>query len=446
MAKKLKRTEFIDKAIKKHGNKYDYSKVDYINSQTKVCIICPEHGEFWQTPNNHLNGKGCSKCTKQCTDTESFINIAIKIHGNKYDYSKVDYINSQTKVCIICPEHGEFWQTPGNHLAGKGCNKCKYITIHNKRAKNKKDFIQQAIKVHGNRYDYSRVEYFNNNTKVCIICPEHGEFWQNASSHLQGCECPKCKGGIKYSQQEFIEKAKNIHGDKYDYSKVNYINCKTKVCIICNEIDEFGEKHGEFWQIPSNHLKGCGCSKCANKILTQDIFIQRCNLIHNNKYNYSKIEFINGYTKVCIICPEHGEFWQTPSKHLSGQGCPACRKSKLEEQVEIFLKKYKIKYETQKQFKWLRYINLMSLDFYLPDYNIAIECQGKQHFLEKCTFSNNNKETLELVQERDETKKRLCKENNVKLLYYSTMKIKFPYKVITNETDLLIEILKGAIV
>ena len=377
--------------------------------------------------------------------TEDFIAKARSIHGDKYDYSKVKYVNNSTKVCIICPEHGEFWQMPSNHLSGKGCTKCKYETICKKRKKSTEKFIKDARKVHGDKYDYSKVEYVNNSTKVCIICPEHGEFWQVSSSHLQGCGCPKCKGGVKYKHDEFLEKAIRIHGNIYDYSNTIYKNTKNKICIICHKKNEFGEEHGEFWQTPSIHLQGCGCPKCANKFLDKDLFIKRANTLHKNRFDYSKIEFINGYTKICIICPEHGEFWQTPSKHLSGQGCPACRKSKLEEQVEIFLKKYKIKYETQKQFKWLRYINLMSLDFYLPDYNIAIECQGKQHFLEKCTFSNNNKETLELVQERDDTKKRLCKENNVQLLYFSTMKIKFPYKVITNETDLLIEILKGAI-
>ena len=380
---------------------------------------------------------------KQLT-TNEFIEKALKIHGSKYDYSKTVYEKSNEKVCIICPEHGEFWQTPSNHLAGKGCTKCKYITIHNKRVYSNDEFIEKALKIHGSKYDYSKVEYINNRAKVCIICPEHGEFWQVAGSHLRGCGCPKCKGGVKHNQDEFLEKVYNIHGNEYDYSNIQYKNARTKICIICHKKDEFGVEHGEFWQTPDAHLNGCGCPKCANKILDTEQFIKRANILHKNRFNYSKTIYKKSNEKVCIICPEHGEFWQTPSKHLNGQGCPVCRKSKLEEQVEILLKKHKINYETQKHFDWLRFVNPMSLDFYLPDYNIAIECQGKQHFLEKCTFSNNIEETLDIIQERDKTKKNLCDKNNITLIYFSTLKIKFPYKIISNEIDLLTEILKGA--
>lgn len=118
--------EFIEKAKKIHGDKYDYSKVVYKNKNTKVCIICPIHGEFWMKPDKHINAKqGCPKCSKSYKmNTKSFIEKAIKVHGNKYNYGKVEYINSETKVCITCPEHGEFWQTPHNHLNGKGCRKC----------------------------------------------------------------------------------------------------------------------------------------------------------------------------------------------------------------------------------------------------------------------------------------------------------------------------------
>ena len=117
---------FIERAQKIHGNKYDYSKVNYVKSSEKVCIICPEHGEFWQKPNSHISSKqGCPKCGKTGKLTqEEFIKRARYIHNDKYDYSKVEYVNSQTKVCIICPEHGEFWQTPNSHLSGIGCKKC----------------------------------------------------------------------------------------------------------------------------------------------------------------------------------------------------------------------------------------------------------------------------------------------------------------------------------
>ena len=317
--KRMTTEEFIAKAKKVHGDKYDYSKVEYVNNSTKICIICPKHGEFLQKPINHLHGQGCAKCSGNVKlTTEDFITEARKIHGNRYDYSKVEYVNSATKVRIICPEHGEFWQTPNSHLTGRGCLKCSIIHVHNKQKSTTEEFIVKAKEIHGNRYDYSKVEYINGKINVCIICPEHGEFWQKPNSHLNGTGCPKCYGSTKKSTEEFIRQAQEIHGNKYDYSKVNYVNSGTKVCIICPE-------HGEFWQIPSSHLRGYGCPKCSGKAkkTTKD-FIIEARKIHGDKYDYSKVEYINALKKVCIICPEHGEFWQTPSAHLYGHGCLKC--------------------------------------------------------------------------------------------------------------------------
>ena len=289
--------------------------------------------------------------------TEEFIKKAKKIHGNKYDYSKVEYINNRTKICIICPEHGEFWQTPNDHLDSCGCPKC---FNENKRGKSnkltKELFILRARELYGDKYDYSKVEYNDCNKKVCIICPEHGEFWQTPNNHLN-CrnQCPKCvHRSYKKTTEEFIEEAKKIHKDKYDYSKVEYEHENDKVCIICPE-------HGEFWQTPKTHLNGCGCPKCANiengfnKRLPLKTFINRANEIHNSKYDYSKVEYKNTETKVCIICPEHGEFWQTPHNHISQkQGCPFCKESHLAKEIKQFLIEKNILFEQEKGFDWLK--------------------------------------------------------------------------------------------
>lgn len=372
MAKKLTTEEFVQRARKVHGNKYDYSKVEYLNNRTKVCIICPKHGEFWQTPDSHMSGNKCPKCsgTKKLT-TEEFIEQARKIHGNKYDYSKVEYINNHSKVCIICPEHGEFWQTPINHCSKNnhnGCPICAKTIIGNKLRKNNSCFIEKAREIHGDKYDYSKVEYINNRTKVCIICPKHGEFWQTPVNHLKGHNCPKCigRGAYKLTTEEFIEKAKQIHGDKYDYSKVKYVNAKTKVCIIC---------------------------------------------------------------------PEHGEFWQTPTSHIDGKcGCPDCNKLFNEKKIGVFLNENGIRYIKQKTFKWL---GKLRLDYYLVDYNIAIEYQGEQHF-HSVKYFGGNKRFIDRI-ERDKRKKELCDKNNVKILYVSFYK-KPTYDVINNFKDLLYEI------
>lgn len=250
---KEKTTEFIEKAIKIHGLKYDYSKVVFgKNNHEKVEIICPIHGSFFQSPKNHLNNHGCPKCSKlkiQERCAKEFKNKAQSIHGNKYDYSKVRYIDYTTKVCIICPEHGEFWQSPKNHLLGKGCRKCG-----NERMKIGTDnFIKKAKIIHGEKYDYSKVEYVRADKKVCIICPVHGEFYQRASIHLEGHGCPMCTKG---NTRDFILESNKIHGEKYDYSKVEYVNNKTKVAIIC-------PNHGEFLQTPKDHiLKKYGCPNC----------------------------------------------------------------------------------------------------------------------------------------------------------------------------------------
>lgn len=313
--------EFIEKAKRIHGDKYDYSKVEYVNATTKVCIICLEHGEFWQTPNSHLSGKGCLKCaTKQTIfTTEQFIEKAREVHGNKYDYSKVKYVSGNQEVCIICPEHGEFWQKPYNHLKGKGCQKCVG------RGLTRDDVISKFKKIHGDKYDYSQVDFGDKvklTKKVCIICPEHGEFWQKPQVHLMGCGCGKCGKVYKMTNEEFIEKAREVHGDKYDYSKTTYKNSETKVCIICPE-------HGEFWKTPYDHLKGQGCMRCAkhNRHITTEEFIENARKVHGNKYDYSKTVYKTTHEPVCIICNEHGEFWQRPSSHLRGAGCPICCES-----------------------------------------------------------------------------------------------------------------------
>jgi superfamily II DNA or RNA helicase len=248
---KLTTDAFIKKAKEVHNDKYDYSKVEYVDSTTKVKIICPKHGEFEVIPGSHLQGTECSVCkggVKLTTDV--FIQKAKETHGDKYDYSKVEYINYTTNVKIICPEHGEFLQTPSNHLKGKQCSKCSNVF-----KPTTDEFIQKAKEIHGDKYDYSLVDYIGNKNKVKIICPEHGEFEQTPAKHLINRGCRKCGGSAKLTTDEFIKKAKEIHGDKYDYSKAEYIDTKTKIKIICPE-------HGEFKKSPSNHLKGQGCSVC----------------------------------------------------------------------------------------------------------------------------------------------------------------------------------------
>ena len=195
-------TEFIEKAKMIHGDKYDYSLVNYINTKTKIEIICPVHGKFVQIPRNHIYGKGCKICG--CIDAnkgrtitlEKFLEKARTVHGDRYDYSKVVSTSYKTKIEIICPVHGSFFQILGNHLGGKGCKDCGVQTtithIHETCTSNTEDFIQKSKEVHGDLYDYSLVEYTNNRTPVELICKEHGTFVQNPRDHLRGHGCHTC--------------------------------------------------------------------------------------------------------------------------------------------------------------------------------------------------------------------------------------------------------------
>ena len=191
-------SEWIEQARKKHGDKYDYSNSIYVDWKTKIKIICPKHGEFWQDPSSHLRGCNCPKCTNSPAGLileerkQNFIKKANLLYGNIYDYSKINYQGKRKKVCIICPEHGEFWQTPERHLQN-GCPKCSRIVNKSKlHDKNLLDFISKSKKIFNNKYDYSKVKYVNSNIKVRITCPEHGDFYQTPLSHLKGYECPKC--------------------------------------------------------------------------------------------------------------------------------------------------------------------------------------------------------------------------------------------------------------
>lgn len=302
------------------------------------------------------------------------------------------------------------------------------------RGLTKETFIVKAKKVHGDKYDYSKVKYINNKTEVCIICPEHGEFWQRPDNHLKGNGCYKCGRNIMGKKQtknteQFINEAKKVHGDKYDYSKVKYISCFEEVCIIC-------PKHGEFWQRPANHLFGQGCPKCNGKLVNSTkSFIENAIKIHGNKYDYSKVSYITTHKKVCIICQEHGEFWQTPHAHLQGQGCPHCKESKLEIEVENTLSENGIKHIKQCRKDTLEWLDKLSLDFYLPEYNIAIECQGRQHF-QSDVFFGGEEGFFEQI-ERDNRKATLCLEHGVKLIYYTKPSLKPLYEVITDEEQLV---------
>ena len=184
---------FIKESKKIHGDKYDYSLVDYKKAKEKVKIICQKHGIFEQTPNKHKLGCGCPLCANNIRyETKDFIEKALIVHNNKYDYSKVRYINRDNKVEIGCKIHGYFFQNPYEHINGKGCQKCGYDTSRDKQQLDRDIFIERAIIIHDKKYDYSNIKYNNLHDNINIICKKHGIFQQSAKKHLEGQGCRKC--------------------------------------------------------------------------------------------------------------------------------------------------------------------------------------------------------------------------------------------------------------
>lgn len=211
MTKRLTTEEFISRARQKHGDKYIYHKCEYINAKTKIFITCKEHGDFMQSPSDHLQGKGCKRCAdisgwdKRKMTTADFVLKASAIHCNKYTYEKTDYKQGHLKVCITCRKHGDFHQSPSSHLRGFGCPSCKFESNAERCRMTKSDFISRSKELHGDSYDYSMVEYKNNSTKVAISCKEHGLFMMSPSNHLAGKGCSGCaKHGFDYKRDGLV--------------------------------------------------------------------------------------------------------------------------------------------------------------------------------------------------------------------------------------------------
>lgn len=350
MPKALTKDEFVARCTEAHGTRYEYSKTNYVNHQTSITIICPEHGEFVQTPKNHLYlRQGCPDCgrdrgTKRQKDKAkaTFISKAQSVHNQYYDYSKALYISARKKVTIICPVHGVFSQTPNSHLRGSGCYSCGRKRLATAQSHNKELFVRNARAVHGARYGYTNVEYMNARTNVQITCSLHGDFAQWPSSHLAGRGCPTCgleqrSAKQRITTQDFKKRAKDIHGNSYNYSKVEYVNAKTNVIITCT-------KHGDFSQAAGMHLAGQGCRYCGiergtttagirREPLTSASFVERAKAIWGDQFDYTSTAYVDMDTPVTISCPTHGKFVKPPHRHIytngpdrPPQGCQKCAK------------------------------------------------------------------------------------------------------------------------
>ena len=573
--------QFINESVGVHGDVYNYDDVIYISNKKKVSIFCKTHGLFTQTPKSHLIGQGCPSCSKiklSISRTTPFDKVISKFHekhGDKYSYDLVRYINMHTNVDIVCKKHGIFSVKPSDHLK-YGCKRCYFDIIGKCLLKSTEQFIIDASKKHNNFYDYSQVNYINNHKKVIIICKKHGEFKQNPSNHLVGSGCPSCKrskgevkvesflidNGLKYIQQHtfndcrnintlpfdfylpdynicieydgkqhfaeddkrsiyyssdtktndniknkycldnninliripynefnkvekilfkemsqykkitqvekndrFISKAREIFGYKYDYSKVNYIDSHTSLIIIYNgkefkqtpikhlqgkkventikkmSTDEFVKKSKKVWGddrfnyskceymginshiILFDNLKNKWIEQTAKSHLnglevirhTKEEFIDMCNLIYDNKYNYDNMEYNSLASRITIQCPEHGDFILKAASHLLAQShCTTCKDFIGEKEIAKFLSKYDINYDRQHKFPDCKNIYQLPFDFYIPSMRTCIEFDGEQHFLPLSFFGGQV--ALDKLKTNDKIKSDYCEDNYISLI------------------------------
>ena len=335
---------FLGRMNRLFGDTLSFPDLNYISNRHKVSVRCNIHNITYAAwPTNLSSGRrGCPDCGPKLT-LRDFIEKARKVHGNKYNYDKVEFVNTTTKVIVTCPHHGDWSVKPVAHYhVGSGCPGCALDKNH----LNTVTFINRARQVHGDHYDYSKATVNKNTDIVKIVCPIHGEFEQAARSHLAGYKCRQCTvENSRSSLTEFIKKAKHVHGNIYDYSQAVYINSKTKLTVICNH-------HGPFKIIPNSHI-------------------------------------------------------------TSKTGCPRCRESYGERLIAKYLSELNIVFKKEYSFKGSKY----RFDFYLPNHNVLIEFHGIQHYIPVEKFGGVDGHFATVT--RDFAKLILAKKKNIPLLVFS---------------------------
>jgi superfamily II DNA or RNA helicase len=335
MSQSKKTLEFLQK-LKDSGHwneDYDYSEVDYISTNKKIILIDKEYNSKHEIiPKILLNGTRCT-----ITNCLSPRDYAIKqfrmIHGDKYDYSKFNYINSKSKSIIICPIHGEFLQEHSSHRQGVGCEKCGRLKTLNSLTFEQENVINKIKQIHGDKYDYSKVAYNKSTGKVIIIDKEYNTEHLIAPNKIFTKKTECTIQNAVNPSDYFIKRAVLIHGNKFDYSKLSYVDNKKDIIIICPE-------HGKFNTKPSLHLnKNGGCNKCSNnQVKTKEELIKLFSEKHGNKYDYSLLKNINKSNDLIdIICHKHGIFQQRLTSHISGRGCYICGKGWNNENIINFI-------------------------------------------------------------------------------------------------------------
>lgn len=342
-------------------------------------------------------------------------------HERKYTYPPFVYNSSREKIKIICPDHGEFEQQIMAHRQGGKCKLC----ANENRSKNVKlagldkrteTFKNEVFNRFGYRFDLSKVVYTSTNDKIIICCPDHGEVEVFAGQFKRSkLGCPYCGGTKKLTQEMFLNIVPEAHKIEYDLSNTIYKTRQDYISVRCKE-------HGDFSIKADNFICGQGCPKCryiksANSKRGDIVeILEHFNRVHHNQFTYREIETFKSRqeTKIEITCPKHGIFIQPIDRHYNGHGCPKCSSSKGELAIIKILDEYGINYKHEYSFKDLKRIGStkpMRFDFYLQDYNLCIEFDGRHHFEEI-----EGRENLADVQYRDKLKTQYCKDMGMGLL------------------------------
>ena len=337
---------------------------------------------------------------------EQFIYDLIKVNKEAVNSLKFkrDYINSSTEI-LVEDAYGEVMIKPSSLMHGNmpnirgALNKTSYWT-------------NKAVEVHGDSFDYSKVVYKSSGERIVIICPIHGGFEQKPKRHLTGRGCPHCSKTrrvekISSNHEEFINKLKIRNKRAYETLEIleEYKTAMTPLLVR--------DKYWLMTVTPNQLLNGSGCY-IISALYKTSYWINMANEKHNEEYDYSKSVYNGTMASITIICDKHGEFTQKAGEHLSGHGCPICKSSNGEREVELVLRKYGIKYNTQYIFDDCKYKNHLKFDFYIADLNIGIEYDGELHFQSKPFFGGDK--TLHDTQTRDSIKNKYCKDNNIKLI------------------------------
>ncbi len=337
---------FLEKSKEKHSDKYDYSKVDFINYQKKVEIICPLHGSFFVTPNSHCgNSTGCPECGRKKSaesrrkfDKGKFIEKVEYHHNGKYTYHDLSDLRTGAKIKVSCNAcHRDFLQTVHEHaILGRGCQVCANRMLGKERISRKaKEFAKRSCKIHADMYDYSEAVYVGWQVPVKIICKRcGGAFMQVPNTHLSGGGCLNCnyKSGMdtrRLGIDRYRDRVAEVHGNSItvveDSTYMNNHNYVGHSCEICKNV---------FRAWPANILSGRGCPQCAwkkraeGRRLTHAEFVSASREVHGDRYDYSIDEYFASNQPLNILCNRCCEvFSQTPGSHRNGSGCPRCAES-----------------------------------------------------------------------------------------------------------------------